>query len=83
MREEVPQGAHLSEEGGCDRYLGNARIDPATFSVGLPLGPVIVNLKSEFRKHLSVSHGPRALLEMIAHLQMDRLALDSWAPGSL
>ena len=36
MREEVHQGARLSEGGGCDRYLGNARIDPATFSVGLP-----------------------------------------------
>ena len=37
MREEVPQSARLSEGGGgCDRYLGNARIDPATFSVGLP-----------------------------------------------
>ena len=37
MREEVPQGASLSEGGGCNRYLGNARSDPATFSVGLPL----------------------------------------------
>ena len=26
--------------GGCNRYLGNARIDPASFSVGLPLVPV-------------------------------------------
>ena len=24
MREEVPQGARLSEGGGCDCYLGNA-----------------------------------------------------------
>ena len=36
----MPQSARLSEGGGgCERYLGNARIDPATFSVGLPLHP--------------------------------------------
>ena len=33
---KVPQSARLSEGGEVNRYLGNARIDPATFSVGLP-----------------------------------------------
>ena len=33
---KVPQSARLSEGGGCNRYLGNAQIDPAFFEVGLP-----------------------------------------------
>ena len=37
MREKVHQGARWSLRGGvCDRYLGNARIEGASFSVGLP-----------------------------------------------
>ena len=28
--------------GGCNRYLGNAQIDPAFFYLGLPLLPVTV-----------------------------------------
>ena len=33
----MPQSARLSEGGGCNRYLGNAQIDPTFFEVGLPL----------------------------------------------
>ena len=34
----MPQSARLSEGGGgCNRYLGNAQIDPAFFYLGLPL----------------------------------------------
>ena len=47
---KVPQSARLSE-GGCDRYLGNARIDPATFSVGLPFNIVIVIVEQR-KNHL-------------------------------
>ena len=41
----MPQGARLSEGGGGDCYLGNARIDPATFYVGLPLSATLVDMK--------------------------------------
>ena len=32
----MPQSARLSEAGGRDRYLGNAPIEGASFSVALP-----------------------------------------------
>ena len=36
-RKKVPQSARLSEGGGGrNRYLGNARIEGASFLVGLP-----------------------------------------------
>ena len=44
----MPQSARLSEgEGGCNRYLGNAQIDPAFFSVGLPLWTELGNASNQ------------------------------------
>ena len=42
---KVPHSARLSE-GRCNRYLGNARIDPASFSVGLPLQKLVLVLRT-------------------------------------
>ena len=49
-RKQVPQSARLSEGGGCDRYLGNAQIDPTFFKLGLPLVCLLTyRLKGQLR----------------------------------
>ena len=68
-RKKVPQSARLSEGGGgCDRYLGNARIDPATFSLGLPL---VANIVSIFNA-ITIS------LSMIIYAMSDLRLLQQW-----
>ena len=68
--------------GGCDRYLGNARIDPATFYVGLPwlsshLGRLVTLIRDSAEACLRESF----VILPFAFTQVQSTRRSSWLPN--